>query len=116
MAVCDDCNYFENKVREDIKDWADIYQQNVDIEALNINVIDSYIGRGYGIAGKEIFDCIELVARSEGIVLDPVYSGKAFFAMLAEIQAGKLIGDNILFVHTGGIFGLLAQSEQYLAT
>jgi D-cysteine desulfhydrase len=47
------------------------------------------------------------------MVLDPVYTGKAFFGMLAEIDNGNLAGKNILFVHTGGIFGLMAQSNEY---
>lgn len=120
VAVCDDSAYFQNKVREDIQQWQDLYEHQIDgefdVEALNINVIDQYIGPGYGKATAEIFECIELVARTEGLVLDPVYTGKAFFAMLAEIEAGRLSGKNILFVHTGGIFGLLAQTQQYLAS
>ena len=114
IAVCDDETYFQNKVREDIRLWAELYPQQIDPEQLSIQVSDKYIGPGYAKAGPEIFECIELVARKEGLVLDPVYTGKAFFGMLAEIEAGHLPGDNILFVHTGGIFGLLAQTEQYM--
>lgn len=113
IAVCDDEAYFQNKVREDLASWSETYNQQLDIESLNINVVDKYIGPGYAKAGKEIFKCIDLVARKEGLILDPVYTGKAFFGMLAEIEAGKLQGDNILFVHTGGIYGLLAQAHQY---
>jgi len=113
MAVCDDEAYFKNKVRDDLIAWADQYKQSVEIEQLSINVCDQYIGPGYAKAGREIFKCIEMVARSEGIVLDPVYTGKAFFGMLAEIENGNLYGENILFVHTGGIFGLMAQPAEY---
>ena len=113
MAVCDDETYFKNKVRDDLIAWADQYQQSVEIEQLSINVCDQYIGPGYAKAGREIFKCIEMVARSEGVVLDPVYTGKAFFGMLAEIEKGNLYGENILFVHTGGIFGLMAQPAEY---
>ncbi|MFX4228686.1 MAG: D-cysteine desulfhydrase family protein [Porticoccaceae bacterium] len=113
MAVCDDEAYFRKKVLADLDAWSEFYKQPVDIDHLSVNVCDRYIGPGYAKAGREIFKCIELVARSEGIVLDPVYTGKAFFGMLAEIESGNLVGDNILFVHTGGIFGLLAQPVEY---
>lgn len=114
IAVCDDESYFNQKVRDDIGLWNDLYQQPVDIDALSIRVSDEYIGPGYARANTEIFECIELVARKEGLILDPVYTGKAFFGMLSEIEAGNMPGDNILFVHTGGIFGLLAQNQQYV--
>lgn len=114
IAVCDDDTYFYDKVREDIGLWNELYDQKIDPNALDINVSDKYIGPGYAKAANEIFECIELVTRKEGLVLDPVYTGKAFFGMLAEIEAGNLSGDNILFIHTGGIFGLLAQSHEYI--
>ena len=54
-----------------------------------------------------------MVATEEGVVLDPVYSGKAFHGMLEEIKLGRYDHEkDIVFVHTGGIFGLLAQQEQ----
>lgn len=113
IAVCDDEAYFQDKVRRDIQGWCELYNQEIDLDALSINVSDKYIGAGYAKAGSEIFECIELVTRQEGLVLDPVYTGKAFFGMLSEIEAGNLPGENILFVHTGGIFGLLAQTHEY---
>lgn len=115
IAVCDDEAYFQAKVRDDIQKWAELYEQDVDIEGLNISVSDRYIGPGYAKATSEVFECIELLTRREGIVLDPVYTGKAFFGMLSEIEAGRLEGENILFVHTGGIFGLLAQIDDYFS-
>ncbi len=113
MAVCDDEAYFHKKVLEDLQAWSTLYKHPLDTERLNVNVCDRYIGPGYAKAGREIFECIELVARTEGMLLDPVYTGKAFFGMLAEIDNGNLAGKNILFVHTGGIFGLMAQSNEY---
>jgi len=114
IAVCDDESFFQNKVREDIRLWSDLYKQQIDLETLKIKVSDKYIGPGYAKACSEIFECLELVARKEGLILDPVYTGKAFFGMLSEIEAGHLPGENILFVHTGGIFGLLAQTHEYM--
>ena len=58
-------------------------------------------------------DVTEL-ARLEGVVLDPVYTGKAFQGMVAEIEQGRF-GDaqDIVFMHTGGIFGLFPQGDSF---
>lgn len=113
MAVCDSAAYFQRKVRADLKAWQQDYQTGVDTDALAIHVNDAYIGPGYAQAGPEVFATIRKVAALEGLVLDPVYTGKAFHGMLCELQKGAYQGD-VLFVHTGGIFGLMAQRQQAL--
>jgi D-cysteine desulfhydrase len=51
----------------------------------------------------------------EGLVLDPVYTGKAFAGMLAEIASGRFAGcRDIVFVHTGGIFGVFPQRAGFV--
>ena len=80
---------------------------------LEPRVLDGYVGEGYGIAGEEIFALIAELSRLEGLVLDPVYTGKAFAGMLAEIAGGRFEGcQDIVFVHTGGIFGLFPQRSE----
>lgn len=114
VAVCDDENYFLNKVRADLREWQTLWQQALDIERLPIHVIDGYMGPGYAKAGSEIFETITRVARSEGVVLDPVYTGKAFHAMLSEIERGRFDDSNdIVFIHTGGVFGIFPQRDQF---
>ena len=67
-----------------------------------------------GRATADVFKTIEEVAQLEGIVLDPVYTGKAFHGMLQEIGRGRFDGcDDIIFVHTGGIFGLFPQRSNF---
>ena len=113
MAVCDDAAYFQTKVRHDLRDWADRYRPPVDVERLAIEVNDHYVGPGYGVAGPEVFATIRQLARLEGLILDPVYTGKAFHGLLEEIRAGRFAGiADLVFVHTGGIFGLLAQADR----
>lgn len=114
VAVCDDEAYFVNKVRADLRDWRERWQQTLDIEQLPIHVIDGYIGPGYAKAGPEVFETIARVARTEGIVLDPVYTGKAFHALLSEIERGRFNdSEDVVFVHTGGMFGIFPQREQF---
>ena len=109
INVCDDEQYFLDKIVADAADWRRRYPDVPDV-TVSPRVIDGYVGQGYGIAGPEVFQLIAELAALEGLVLDPVYTGKAFSGMLAEIGAGRFEGcRDIVFVHTGGIFGLFPQ-------
>ena len=114
MAVCDGADYFLNKVRSDLREWRTLYDTSVDVDGLTIRVNDEYVGSGYAKASPEVFDTIKLVASREGIILDPVYTGKAFHGMLEEIRKGKFArAKDLIFIHTGGIFGLFAQRNAF---
>ena len=89
--VCDDEDYFKRKISKDFSLWRDRYGSNLDIDQLPIDVIDGYVGPGYGRATPKVFETIREVARLEGIVLDPVYTGKAFNAMLQTIPKKNLV-------------------------
>ena len=68
-----------------------------------------HVGDGYAIPNPEDTPCIEELARTEGILLDPVYTGKAWAGMLKALQKGYFEGDgDIVFVHTGGAAALFA--------
>lgn len=114
-AVCDNSAYFARKVDADLQDWKEKYPSDIDINALKTNTCDSYIGPGYGQADPEVFEFIKQLAALEGILLDPVYTGKAFFGLTEDIVQGKYAkaeDSDIVFVHTGGLFGLFAQQEK----
>jgi D-cysteine desulfhydrase len=113
IAVCDDEAYFQNKVREDMQAWKTEYQQPLDITELDIHVNAEHIGPGYAKATPEVFDTIRSLAKMEGLILDPVYSGKAFHGLIHELKAGRYNNaQDIVFIHTGGLFGLFAQRDQ----
>ena len=83
--------------------------KDVQLNDADINVDGLHRGPGYGIPTQEMIDAVHTLARVEGLLLDPVYSGKAFGGLLADIAAGCYqAGDNILFVMTGGTPGLYA--------
>ena len=112
INVCDNKKYFENKIGEDIDLWAKKYSLPNRAKKFHINIIEGYVGEGYGRASAEIFDTIREVAAIEGILLDPVYTGKAFHGMISEIESGCLKNfEDILFIHTGGIFGIFPHKE-----
>ncbi len=73
-------------------------------------VIDGHHrGDGYGIPTEEMLEAVRLMATTEGLLLDPVYSGKAFAGLLSDVRAGAYRpGDAILFLMTGGVPGLFA--------
>lgn len=112
IAVCDNADYFLRKVRDDLKAWKRLYSVDFDLDRLTIKVDDRHIGPGYAMADTGVFDCIRDIAHLEGLILDPVYTGKAFHGLLKNLRAGEYRdSDDIVFVHTGGLFGLLAQPE-----
>lgn len=113
MAVCDDAQWFRNKVWQDIQHWRQLSGWVDGVAETDIHVNDSYIGPGYGVATGEVFTTIRELATLEGLLLDPVYSGKAFHGLISEIRSGHLAGiEDVIFVHTGGLFGLLAQQDR----
>ncbi len=72
-----------------------------------------HIGEGYGIPTPGCLEAIGLLARAEGILLDPVYTGKAMAALIDHIHRGLIApAETVLFLHTGGIPALFAFSEQ----
>lgn len=113
IAVCDDAAYFQHKVRTDITDWQSRYKISSLPDNLSVQVNDDFIGPGYSRAGPEVFTTIKKVAALEGLLLDPVYTGKAFHGMLTLIEQGYFgEASDIVFVHTGGLFGLFAQRQE----
>lgn len=113
VNVCDDEQYFLDKVQRDVRHWQEAFP-GVPSVSVQARVLDGYVGRGYARAGQEIFELIAELAALEGLVLDPVYTGKAFYGLLRELEAGRFEGcRDIVFVHTGGIFGVFPQSSGF---
>ena len=73
----------------------------------DIELLDGYIGPGYGKPSPEGQDAADLAARTEGLVLDPVFTAKAMAALIAEARAGRFTGP-VVFLHTGGTPAALA--------
>lgn len=70
---------------------------------------EKYVGGQYGIPSAEGQSALKRLARAEGILLDPVYTAKAFAGMLSEIEQGHLgQNDPVIFLHTGGLPALFA--------
>ena len=114
INVCDDAAYFHKKITRDLQQWNARFQLELPVAEWPINVIDGYVGEGYARAHDELLAMIADVARLEGVLFDPVYTGKAFYGLLSEIAQGNLDeADDIVFIHTGGVFGLQPYAEQF---
>ena len=75
----------------------------------DITVDDRFVGGGYGVPSDASREAIELTARCEGLLIDPVYSAKAMAALIAYARTGELDAyQTVLFWHTGGVPGLFA--------
>ncbi len=73
-----------------------------------------YIGEGYGIPTAAMKEALLMLARLEGLLFDPVYSGKGLAGMIDMIRAGKFRGENVVFLHTGGSAGLFGYLDELL--
>ena len=114
INICDDAPYFDKEIRGILRGAVAEFHLPINPDEIKIPIIDGYVGPGYAIPTKADLDCIRQVASLEGVVFDPVYTGKAFRGLLSEIKRGRFGRDaNIVFVHTGGLFGLFAQYKMF---
>lgn len=75
---------------------------------------DGFVGPGYGLPTDGMVDAVRLLARTEGILLDPVYSGKAMAGMIDHIRKGTFRNDeDIVFLHTGGSTALFGYKDLF---
>lgn len=114
VNVCDDAPTFEGVVRGILTDLVREHKLPLDPAQEEVNILDGYVGGGYAIPYPEEMDLIRRVARIEGQVFDPVYTGKALHGLASEITAGRFAcGESVLFIHTGGMFGLFPQRDGF---
>lgn len=86
------------------------------VEPGDVLIEDAYLGGGYGVISDGEIEAIRLFARAEGLMLDPVYTGRAAAGLLDCIRTGKFTPDEIiLFWHTGGTPGLFAYADELSA-
>ncbi len=82
------------------------------IEPAEVESHDEYIGERYGVVSDGCREALRLVARTEGVILDPVYSGKAMAGLIDQVRSGRLSrGESVVFVHTGGTPALFAYAQ-----
>lgn len=106
INVCNDGDYFKGRVLELLKEISTYTGKEIHVSREDIDIIDGYVGKGYALSRQEEIEFIHRLAKQEGLILDPVYTGKAMYGLVEEIKKGRFDKHkNILFIHTGGIFG-----------
>ncbi len=112
VAVCDDAAYFERVIDRIVLE-AQGHAPELATRA-PLLVDESSRGPGYGVMSAAQKDLLSRVARESGTILDPVYTGKAMHALAEAVTRGEIArGARILFLHTGGLPGLLAQAQEF---
>lgn len=103
----------EEIVRRLIEECISGYKLNVKVENNAFEILDGYSREGYKNISKSKIKLIKKFAGETGILLDPAYTGKAFFAYHKNFLMGKK-KSNVLFLHTGGIFGVFSKRKEFL--
>ncbi|MCC6746771.1 MAG: D-cysteine desulfhydrase family protein [Deltaproteobacteria bacterium] len=112
VCVCDGRAYFQRRITEILAQMSARYGVDVTTDAEGIEIWENYVGRGYALSREEELRCLIDAARLEGLLLDPVYTGKAFYGLLTELKNGRALGGPVVFLHTGGIYGLFPKAAE----
>lgn len=116
FAVCDDRAYFERVIARIAAEARALDPSLPPLDDTVYVVDDHGKGPAYGVMSDEQRRFLVDVTRASGVVLDPVYTGKALFGVARAVARGEIrAGAKVLFVHTGGLPGLLAQGEELRA-
>jgi len=117
INVKDTAQLFIDRIYHLIKEAKRKYRLEVELQKEEIRIIDGYVGEGYAKSRREELDLIKSIAENTGIILDPVYTGKAMYGLLDEIKKGRFSSkDKIIFLHTGGGFGIFPVRERFFPT
>lgn len=111
VIICDTIEYFKNKILEICNNAIEKFNLKFKIEDNDITLVDGFVGEGYGIPYPEEIKTIKDIAKL-GIILEPVYTGKAFYGMLEDLKNKRY--KKVIFIHTGGIFSIFAYNKDLL--
>ncbi len=101
------CGGDRERIRSVVKKLADETSKltglPVTLDYEDIVVYDEYTCGGYGIVTRDVVDVVKMVAKKEGIILDPIYTGKAMMGLIDLVRKGEIPrGSTVIFLHTGG--------------
>ncbi len=114
INVKDTAQIFVDRIYDLMMVTKEKFHLEVDFEKEDLKLIDGYVGEGYAKSKKEELDLIKEVAQKTGVILDPVYTAKAMYGLQDQLKRGEFSPeDKILFLHTGGGFGLFPVKERF---
>jgi D-cysteine desulfhydrase len=115
VNVCDSAEYFQDRVGRLLDEFIVAYRNNgVTFSECPLRLHDGFVGEGYALAEDKDLRFYAELARETGLLLDPVYTGKAFRGMLHLLETRPDdFSDDIVFLHSGGQFASFAFAHQY---
>jgi D-cysteine desulfhydrase family pyridoxal phosphate-dependent enzyme len=104
VSVFADKSVVSEQITKLVNDAAELLGVDLSVSAGDVTVFDEHIKEGYGVLNEPVAEAIKLTAETEGIFLDPVYTGKAMTALIDLIKKDYFKEeDNVVFLHTGGL-------------
>jgi D-cysteine desulfhydrase len=105
FAVCNDARYFQGVIATICAEARRRWPALPEVEPGAVRVDGGFVGPGYGETTEAGLDILRAAAREDGVLLDPVYTGKAMLGVARRAAEGALPSRRVVFVHTGGAFG-----------
>lgn len=114
VPVSDSVAFFQKDLRELVDKTINEFKLDVTEAQTPIDLVDGFIGEGYAIPFPQAIETTRLLAKLEGILLDPTYTSKAMTGTIETIKSGGVrAGATPVYVHTGGAFGLMARRDLF---
>ncbi len=116
VPIAADSEHFAQRTLEIWEEFSKLIGSEEALKTEDMLLLDGYVGRGYALNTPEEMDFLLEISRSEGVIFDSVYTGKAFRGLVdaMENDHGFFKGSkNILFIHTGGLFGLFSKKFEF---
>lgn len=105
------------QVIQKANDAANFMNWDVNITPEDVTIYDEYLGEKYGVPTKECLEAIKLVAQTEGLFLDPVYTGKGMAGLIDLIKRERFTSeDTVVFLHTGGFPAIFAYDKEIISS
>jgi len=112
ISVEPDGDWLLNTTIEIANGCAKLLSLDFSVTSEDVKLLYDYAGQGHGVLTKEVIDTIKFVAETEGILLDPVYTGKAMAGLIDLVKQGRFGNrENVVFLHTGGLPAIFAYNE-----
>ncbi|ADU72329.1 MAG: D-cysteine desulfhydrase family protein [Pantoea sp.] len=115
ISVSAKADWFQPRISGMAQDCADLLQWPQQWQPEDIWIEDGYVGEAYGIPSPGGIDAIYRLAQQEGVLLDPVYTGKAMHGLMSLVKQDRIPqGANVMFVHCGGSPALYPFADRLL--
>jgi len=105
---------FEKIVCDLANECSKKYKLGIKVTSKDFTILDGYSTEGYENISKEKLELLTFVSQDYGLLLDPAYTGKAFFGMVDHFIYQGNEFNKLMFIHTGGVFGIFPKMKKYL--